>query len=186
MVQRIGADLPKRRLTASDRSNFINRREICRPNYHVALLPRERKSSSASPTDLDGRHAEAHVDTCLACCDDFSEFSVQLLPTTLGRPKMNKAMYSESFRAGVAQLKPVTVQFDEVIDAGTVFTLRAASNGQSVSGTPWAFEYIFIVGLTEPKDGGAPKIVSMMEFVDSAEVQKFFVAEQAAKDAASK
>ncbi|KAF8164245.1 hypothetical protein K438DRAFT_1858072, partial [Mycena galopus ATCC 62051] len=109
---------------------------------------------------------------------------IQLLPTTLGRPKMNKAVYSEAFRAGVAQLKPV--QFDEVIDAGTVFTLRAASNGQSVSGTPWAFEYIFIVRLTEPKDSGAPKIVSMMEFVDSAEVQKFFVAEQAAKGAAFK
>ncbi|KAF8186136.1 hypothetical protein K438DRAFT_1936843 [Mycena galopus ATCC 62051] len=126
------------------------------------------------------------VDTCLACCDDSDEFSVQLLPMTLGRPKMNKAMYSEAFRTGVAQLKPVTVHFDEVIDAGTVFTLRAASNGQSVSGTPWAFEYIFIVRLTEPKDGGAPKIVSMMEFVDSAEVQKFFVAEQKAKGAASK
>lgn len=74
----------------------------------------------------------------------------------------------------------------EVLEAGSAFTVHASTKGESVSGTPWANEYIFILHFGAPKADGLPKIISFKEFVDSAAVVKFFTDDAAAQAAAAK
>ncbi|KAF7345519.1 hypothetical protein MVEN_01570500 [Mycena venus] len=123
------------------------------------------------------------VEAVIASFDD--SFSIQILPTTLGQPKMDKATYSAAFRQAIQHFKSLTVTFGDVFEAGTVYTLRVAAKGESALGTPWTNEYIFILAFTSPKDGSLPKIASQLEFVDSAAFQNFYAAEQAAKGSAT-
>ncbi|KAJ6489649.1 hypothetical protein C8R47DRAFT_1320203 [Mycena vitilis] len=119
----------------------------------------------------------------LACYDDSAEVSIQVLPASMGLPKMNKAAYADPLRKNLANYKKyIKMTLYEVIEAGSAITVHAASEGESVSGTPWKNEYILIFHFTQPSDGNLPKIVSFKEFMDSAAVQKFF-AEDAAKAA---
>jgi ketosteroid isomerase-like protein len=74
----------------------------------------------------------------------------------------------------------------EVLEAGSAFTVHASTKGESVSGTPWANEYIFILHFGASKADGLPKIISFKEFVDSAAVVKFFTDDAAAQAAAAK
>ncbi|KAJ7437433.1 hypothetical protein B0H11DRAFT_2107144 [Mycena galericulata] len=139
--------------------------------------------SNPSPTHqaflafVDAIQAKDHA-AIMACYDDSAEVSI--LPGSLGQPKVDKPTYSESFGKGLANFKHLKLTLYEVIEAGSVFTVHAASKGESVSGTPWANEYIFILHFTAPKAGGLPKIVSLKEFVDSAAVAKFFSEDAAA------
>ncbi|KAJ7665034.1 hypothetical protein DFH06DRAFT_1186432 [Mycena polygramma] len=130
---------------------------------------------------VDAVQSNDHA-TILACYDDSANVSVQVLPASIGLPKMDKAAYSDLFRKSLANFKYIKMTLYEIIEAGSAFTVHAASEGESVSGTPWKNEYIFIIHFTPPSDGCLPKIVSFKEFVDSAAVQKFY-AEDAAKAA---
>ncbi|KAJ6489671.1 hypothetical protein C8R47DRAFT_1071510 [Mycena vitilis] len=123
-----------------------------------------------------------HHATIMACYADSADVSVQVLPATMGVPKMDRAAYSDLFRKGLANFKRFKMTLYEVIEAGSAFTVHAASEGESVAGTPWRNEYMFIIHFTPPSDGNLPKIISLKEFVDSAAVQKFY-AEDAAKAA---
>ncbi|KAJ6454281.1 hypothetical protein DFH09DRAFT_881785, partial [Mycena vulgaris] len=128
---------------------------------------------------VDALKANDHAGI-MACYTDSPDVSVQLLLASMGQPKMDRATYSDFSAKGLANFKslkwaPAQITLHEVIEAGSTFTVHASSVGESVSGTPWADEYILIIHFTEPIEGGLPKIASVKDFVDSAAVMKFFV-----------
>jgi ketosteroid isomerase-like protein len=71
-----------------------------------------------------------------------------------------------------------------VIEAGSALTVHGSTKGKSVSGTPFANEYIFIVHFAAAPltTGSLPKIKSLKEFVDSAAVMRFFAEDRAANE----
>ncbi|KAJ7769663.1 hypothetical protein DFH07DRAFT_806625 [Mycena maculata] len=114
----------------------------------------------------------------LASFDDSA--IIEILPKSLGRPPMDKPTYAEYIKGNWGKFKSFDLTIETVIEAGSIFTVHAASKGEAVSGAAWANEYIIIFQLTTPEAGGVPKIVSQKEFVDSAAMMKFIV-EDAAK-----
>ncbi|KAJ7145773.1 hypothetical protein C8R44DRAFT_863629 [Mycena epipterygia] len=67
---------------------------------------------------------------------------------------------AELIKATWANFKNFELTIYEVIESGSTFIGHVAFKGESVSGTPWANEYILIVQLTTPT-AGLPKIVSL-------------------------
>ncbi|KAJ7145774.1 hypothetical protein C8R44DRAFT_689847 [Mycena epipterygia] len=144
--------------------------------------------SNPSPTHqtflafVEAVQAKDHV-ALMTTFDDSAE--IEVLPKSLARPKRDKAGYGEVIKMVWANFKDLEMTIYEVIEAGSAFTVHAASKGESISGTPWNNEYIFVIHFNTGTAGGLPKIVSLKEFVDSASMGKFFVADAAAKSAAS-
>ncbi|KAG5636669.1 hypothetical protein H0H81_007231 [Sphagnurus paluster] len=112
-----------------------------------------------------------------AVLDDSLEF--QILPKSLGRPVSTKAEYLDNFEKNV---QPMFKRFHLTIhDLVETDSAVASSEGESVTGAPYANEYVIFLYFVPPKEGGdgLPKISMVKEFVDSARSVKFFTEERA-------
>ncbi|KAJ7114921.1 hypothetical protein C8R44DRAFT_795056 [Mycena epipterygia] len=105
---------------------------------------------------VEALQAKDHV-ALMAAFDDSAE--IEVLPKSLAWPKRDKASYGELIKAVWANFKHLETTIYEVIEGGSTFTAHGASKGQSISGTPWANEYIFVIHFNTPGTaGGLPKI----------------------------
>ncbi|KAG6920047.1 hypothetical protein DXG01_010115 [Tephrocybe rancida] len=103
----------------------------------------------------------------------------QILPSSIGRPILNKQQYIVYFASVIPLFKAFRITLHEVIEAGDVITIHGSSVGESVTGAPYRNEYMMIMHFAPPVGDDLPKITRVKEFVDGASVVKFFTEERA-------
>ncbi|PPR06862.1 hypothetical protein CVT26_003986 [Gymnopilus dilepis] len=148
------------------------------PNYGFTVPDHPSRYLRAFLALIDAYHAW-DLDRIIECFDEQLEH--RILPSSLGRPVLNKRQYREYLKGIMPLMKSFRVTIHEVIEADEKMTVHASSVGESASGVPYANEYTIIVHFVPvaPGSQALPKMRFVKEFVDSAFSAKFFAEERA-------